>query len=296
MLCARRPRITRHLHAASYLIPPVDKTGLAYCPITDASRERTRGRLAETGQFVLDVMGCPCVAPPFFLAGPPTSLIVRPFPAHRLPLLDTATEKEKHYVATRLSLGPESLSPPARGSFALAGSGEAWQASVRVRLLHAVARRRVALKLARSKADGEGVDDVALNQEDMIGTLASFAVAPLWCLERLGAASPVLTADGEGAGRRAYIRLWRSGLRLPRPSPSLELLLTLRALPAGQAHRLLPRRARGDPAVALLELPARRQPSRQPRRRHLPSVRPSRSGPVHQRRGSYRLPPLRRRR
>jgi hypothetical protein len=58
---ARSPRITRQLHAASYLIPPVDKTGLAYCPMTDASRERTRGRLAETGQFVLDVMGCPCV-------------------------------------------------------------------------------------------------------------------------------------------------------------------------------------------------------------------------------------------
>jgi hypothetical protein len=95
----------------------------------------------------------------------------------------------------------------------LAGSGEAWQASVRVRLLHAVARRRVAQKLARST--GEGKDDVALNQEDMIGTLTSFAVAPLWCLERLGAVGPVLTADAEGAGRRSYIRLWRCVSRSP---------------------------------------------------------------------------------
>jgi hypothetical protein len=95
----------------------------------------------------------------------------------------------------------------------LAGSGEAWQASVRVRLLHAVARRRGAQKLARST--GEGKDDVALNQEDMIGTLTSFAVAPLWCLERLGAVGPVLTADAEGAGRRSYIRLWRCVSRSP---------------------------------------------------------------------------------
>jgi hypothetical protein len=61
------PRITRHLHAASYLIPPVDKTGLSYCPMSTASRDRTRGRLAETGQFVLDVMGCPYVASRFSL-------------------------------------------------------------------------------------------------------------------------------------------------------------------------------------------------------------------------------------
>lgn len=129
-----------------------------------------------------------------------------------MPLPDSATEKEKAYVATRLSLGVASLTPPPKGSFSIEGTGEAWQASTRVRLLHGVSRRRVSSKLNLAKGNSleeGGNAEVALNQEDMLATLASFAVAPLWCLERLGAASPVLSADAEGDGRRSYIRLWR---------------------------------------------------------------------------------------
>lgn len=53
-----------------------------------------------------------------------------------------------------------------------------------------------------------GLDDVPLNAEDMAGTLASFAVAPLWCLERMGIMSVSREVDRVGVARD-YIRLWR---------------------------------------------------------------------------------------
>lgn len=90
--------------------------------------------------------------------------------------------------------------------------GEAWRSIIRVRMLHAVARRRIIVKMktpatcpvtgekASSSASASGCplfshgevvsgfesDALPINQEDLAVTLATFSVAPLWCLERFG--------------------------------------------------------------------------------------------------------------
>ena len=72
--------------------------------------------------------------------------------------------------------------------------GESWKSIIRVRMLHAVARRRIMLKMKRRvPATGlrcplgaSEVDGLPINQEDLAATLASFSVAPLWCLNRFG--------------------------------------------------------------------------------------------------------------
>lgn len=93
-------------------------------------------------------------------------------------------------------------------------SGEAWADTVRVRLLHAQMRQRV---LAREKHGGynRGEDGMPLNVEDMAATLASFAVAPIWCMKTMGLS---LTAYQ----REAYLALWRHlGFYLGLPSDIL---------------------------------------------------------------------------
>ncbi|KAI0062811.1 hypothetical protein BV25DRAFT_1885002 [Artomyces pyxidatus] len=88
---------------------------------------------------------------------------------------------------------------PSQSAGYLMPGGEGWKSAVRVRMLHAVARRRARGKL--EKAPGI-IDYVPINQEDMSATLASFSVVPLVCLDRLR-----LSAKPTHA--RAYLALWR---------------------------------------------------------------------------------------
>lgn len=97
---------------------------------------------------------------------------------------------------TSTSSGVESMNP---------GTGDAWRACVKVRLLHAMARRRV---LRRNHEEGSvhyydsAIDGIPLNQEDLATTLAAFAYAPLHCLPWLGYRLSLEDAE-------ATIALWR---------------------------------------------------------------------------------------
>jgi hypothetical protein len=46
---------------------------------------------------------------------------------------------------------------------------------------------------------------VPLNQEEMAGTLTSFGIAPLWCMERMG----LLEVGGKESVREDYLGVWR---------------------------------------------------------------------------------------
>ncbi|KZO91054.1 hypothetical protein CALVIDRAFT_522046 [Calocera viscosa TUFC12733] len=146
------PRISRVLNLSSYLIPPSAKAGKPVDEaITKSSNDRTFGRLSETGQFMLEVMGAP---PPTLVHSPASSL--------------AGTANEKAYEHCML--------PDAEG----------WKSSVRVRMLHATVRRRI---LSRAAQNGEyevSRDGLPVNQEDLAATLASFSVAPLNCMKDMG--------------------------------------------------------------------------------------------------------------
>ncbi|THH20319.1 hypothetical protein EW146_g1009 [Bondarzewia mesenterica] len=75
--------------------------------------------------------------------------------------------------------------------------GEGWKSSIRVRMLHGVARRRALARMGQ-----QYLDFVPINQEDMSATLAAFSTIPLWCLSRFH-----LPPSSEQA--RAYLALWR---------------------------------------------------------------------------------------
>ncbi|CDZ96892.1 Domain of unknown function DUF2236 [Phaffia rhodozyma] len=192
------PRITAQLHRASYLIPPTTHDGLDYLPITQEASAKIRERLSETAQFVLDVMSCPIAIPS-----------------------DASDDLKKHNVQ-RTWRGLPSLLPPKLcasssrvDSLPLAGEG--WKSSVRVRLLHGTVRQRLWAKRSRLSAQNkeqdetgpvsstEQYDDVPLNAEDMAGTLAGFAVVPVWCLRKMR----MTNRDGQDPAERDYIRLWR---------------------------------------------------------------------------------------
>lgn len=124
----------------------------------------------------------------------------------RIPVPSSAPAHEKAAAAALLTSGLPSLLPPTPSSPpSLAGSGEGWKSAIRVRLLHGVVRRRIQLKDARAGTggvDADGDDAVPLNVEEMVGTLSSFAVAPMWCLEKMGISL-------KGRGREEYLRTWR---------------------------------------------------------------------------------------
>ncbi|KAL7411543.1 hypothetical protein BDY24DRAFT_396200 [Mrakia frigida] len=188
------PRITASLHKASYLIPP-SSADAKYLPITAITAERTLSRLYETGQFVLDVMGS------------------------EIPVPDSAPDTEKLASSLLTTSGLAGLSPPLPSSSpSFGGAGEGWKSAVRVRLLHGVVRRRIQMKDQRT---GEGFDEetgetiVPINVEEVVGTLSSFAVAPLWTLETMGVTLNAAEKD-------AYLRTWRHiGFYLGVPSPLL---------------------------------------------------------------------------
>lgn len=168
-------RISRILRSTSYIIP---SDGAAEFT-TDAGKERTVMRLLETLQFVIDIMG------------------------GSLPPALTNPNADKTEIDMSRWRGPTCLLP---------GSGEGWKSTLRVRLLHAVPRRRVQQQAHNStRADGnphlslryvQSIDGVPLNQEDMAYTLSAFAFGPLHCLPKLGFSFTKAEAD-------ATIALWR---------------------------------------------------------------------------------------
>ena len=138
LICPCSPRIVRTLEATSYLLPNTTKLNSSpflnlddlAAQIPPASADRTFVRLVETMQFVLDVMACTLSSS----GGPSQTNTGRLDPvAHLLP------------------------------------GGEGWKSSLRVRLLHAVARWRVEL---RWEKDGHAtvLDSVPISQQELAAT------------------------------------------------------------------------------------------------------------------------------
>lgn len=76
-----------------------------------------------------------------------------------------------------------SSSAPRSGAELLQRAGKGWLACCRVRFLHTSVRRRLHSGKVSSFDASKGL---AINQEDLMGTLCAFTVAPLWALQRLG--------------------------------------------------------------------------------------------------------------
>ncbi|ORY26804.1 hypothetical protein BCR39DRAFT_560389 [Naematelia encephala] len=77
-------------------------------------------------------------------------------------------------------------------------TGIGWKSAIRVRMLHASVR----VRLGTRQSYDVTADGLAINQEDMLATLGSFAIAPLWSLRRMGIR---LTCEEESA----YVAVWR---------------------------------------------------------------------------------------
>ncbi|KAG9104874.1 hypothetical protein FRC06_006699 [Ceratobasidium sp. 370] len=160
-------RITRVLHSVSYLVPGKSGNSGEYS-VTEATNDRTFKRLLETLQMVLDVMG------------------------------GSAALAELEGLKTG--------SPTA--AHALVPGEEGWRSTVRVRLLHGVARRRIMERLHHGRVK-PGIpnydfdaDGYPINQEDLAATLASFSIAPLWCLSRQG-------YHASHSDREDFLALWK---------------------------------------------------------------------------------------
>ncbi|KAF9263419.1 hypothetical protein L218DRAFT_865226 [Marasmius fiardii PR-910] len=79
--------------------------------------------------------------------------------------------------------------------------GEGWKSTIRVRILHGIARARVKARVHR-EPDHPHSNDIPISQEDMSATLASFSTASLWTLSALG-----LVPTREDA--QAFLAIWR---------------------------------------------------------------------------------------
>jgi ER-bound oxygenase mpaB/B'/Rubber oxygenase, catalytic domain len=100
--------------------------------------------------------------------------------------------------------------------------GESWKSVIRVRMLHAITRRRIMLKMKRKAPRSAAglrcplgaseIDGLPINQEDLAATLASFSVAPLWCLGRFG----FLTTRQQCAD---WMAIWRELMLLSLSDP-----------------------------------------------------------------------------
>ncbi|KAI0824901.1 hypothetical protein BC628DRAFT_1376486 [Trametes gibbosa] len=179
------PRIVATLEAVSYLVPHVQKDSEASPSadlsailgnISKASTDRTFSRLSETFQFVLDVMGC----------------FASPTPVY--PISNKFGDKHRNEDHER----PSPIEDCSDVSYLMPG-GEGWNSTVRVRLLHGIARWRVQERWDR---EGHAQAGVPISQEDMAATLAAFSTVPIWCLNRLGMAPSPASAS-------AYLALWR---------------------------------------------------------------------------------------
>lgn len=128
-----------------------------------ATSERTFRRLLETMSFVLDVMETD----------------------------DSLFPPSQHGEAARAASGQELLEK----------GGSGWLSCCRVRFIHTSVRRRLSPTgtLRESYPASSGV---AINQEDLLATLTSFSIAPLYTLQRMG----ISPSPQE---RKDYVALWR---------------------------------------------------------------------------------------
>lgn len=81
-------------------------------------------------------------------------------------------------------------------------TGQGWKSAVRVRMLHSTVRVRILNKKGIKNVYDVEQDGLPINQEDLLATLGSFAVAPLWSLRRIGV---TLSREEEAA----YLAVWR---------------------------------------------------------------------------------------
>ncbi|CAD6586807.1 MAG: hypothetical protein TREMPRED_004561 [Tremellales sp. Tagirdzhanova-0007] len=81
-------------------------------------------------------------------------------------------------------------------------TGVGWKSAIRVRMLHSSVRARLLGKRGVKNEYDEHVDGIPINQEDLLATLGSFAIAPLWSLRRM---KILLTEEEE----EAYVAVWR---------------------------------------------------------------------------------------
>ncbi|WP_224367371.1 oxygenase MpaB family protein [Hyalangium versicolor] len=106
--------------------------------------------------------------------------------------------------------------------------GVGWLATRKVRLIHALVRRRVQLDV---DAPWRAEWGLPINQEDQAGTLLTFSIATLRGLRRMGARMTLAEAD-------AYIKAWSAVGRLlgvdPSLLPSSEEEATLLAMQIGE--------------------------------------------------------------
>ncbi|GAA5909464.1 uncharacterized protein JCM6883_003953 [Sporobolomyces salmoneus] len=66
------------------------------------------------------------------------------------------------------------------------GTGRGWKSAMRVRLLHAQVRRRIAQGKGRFNKYDQERDGIAINQADLLAVLGAFAVGPVWSMTRNG--------------------------------------------------------------------------------------------------------------
>jgi hypothetical protein len=100
------------------------------------------------------------------------------------------------------SLHPPSMSPdqtPAQdGKALIEKGGKGWFSCCQVRFIHTNVRKRLSMKETTYPSSS----GVPINQEDLLATLTSFSVAPLYTLQRMG----ISPSTQE---REDYIALWR---------------------------------------------------------------------------------------
>ncbi|KAH7344792.1 hypothetical protein B0J17DRAFT_15315 [Rhizoctonia solani] len=144
-------RITRVLHAVSYLVPGKSSKAGEYS-ITEATNDRTFKRLLETLQMVLDAMGGN------------TSLVEREGKAisHDVHDLVPGQEGWRSVVRVRLLHGV-----------------------ARRRIMERLRHPELSTEGSIPRYDFDA-DGYPINQEDLAATLSSFCSAPLICLTRLG--------------------------------------------------------------------------------------------------------------
>ncbi|KAH9939353.1 uncharacterized protein BXZ73DRAFT_43758 [Epithele typhae] len=94
---------------------------------------------------------------------------------------------------------PDPLSP--KTAYLLPG-GQGWASTVRVRILHSIARWRVQMRWEREGRTVAMQDSIPISQQEMAATLSSFATVPMWCLRRLH-------VPPTPARERAFLALWR---------------------------------------------------------------------------------------
>lgn len=68
------------------------------------------------------------------------------------------------------------------------GTGRGFKSALRVRLLHAQVRRRIATGHGKLNTYDSDVSGIPINQADLATVLGSFMIAPLWSLRRTGIA------------------------------------------------------------------------------------------------------------